>query len=148
MRAWAAVRHRWWLILALLAVGAYVAWLSHGLLNDAKERRASRTRIEDSANEAKDLAQQVKDQNIVILRIAQAIDTATSPAAQDKSNALIAGIIADLRRSIDCTAIYFAGSGERPAACADVTARIDALRAGLDPFVKPPNPAPTGAPSQ
>jgi hypothetical protein len=141
------LRHRWWLVIAVVALVAGCAYFVRGALVAGDERRASRARIEASANEAKDLAREVKaqnahieDQNALIIRIATAVDGATSQEARDRSAAALAGAIADLRRSIDCTAFYFAG--QRPPACSEVSARLDAIRNGLDPFTRPERTTP------
>lgn len=57
----------------------------------------------------------------------------TGPEAQVRSSAVVANAIADLRRSIDCVALIHE-DGQRPPACTEVAARLDAIRAGLDPF--------------
>lgn len=139
------LRRRWWVIPATVVTLAFLAWFTVGAIEDSEQRRASRARIEASANEAKDLARQVRDQNVrieeqnrLIVRIATAIDGATSQEARERSAAALAGAIAELRRSIDCAAFYFAG--ERPAACTEVAGRLDAIRRGLDPFTRPPSP--------
>lgn len=142
------LRHRWYVVAGIGLVIVLAVWLARGALQDSDERRASRDRIEASANEAKDLAREVRDQNkriedqnALIVRIATAIDNATSPEAQARGAANLAGAIAELRRSIDCTALYV--NGERYAPCEAVTARLDALRRGVDPFARP-TPPPTG----
>lgn len=151
------LRHRWYVVVGLVLVLLVAVWLAHGALQDSDERRESRKRIEASANEAKDLAREVRDQgvrieaqnarieeqNATLVRIATAIDNATSPEAQARGAANLAGAIADLRRSTDCVGLYF--NGERPAPCGEVDARLDALRSGVDPFARPTPP--TGAPT-
>lgn len=141
-------RRRWYVVVGLVIIAVWLVWLGAGVIRDTAEREAARGRIETSAREAKELAQQVRDQNVriemqnaTILRIAVAVDSATSPEARAASAATLAGAIADLRRSIDCTAFYF--NGERPAPCVEVAARLDAIRRGVDPFLRPPQ---TGAP--
>ncbi len=52
------------------------------------------------------------------------------------TQALVAGLVTDLRRSIDCTTLY--QRGVVPAPCAEVESRLSALLAGVDPFVQPP----------
>lgn len=138
------LRHRWYVV-ALLALAVLAAiWLASGALQDSEERRASRIRIEASANEAKDLARQVRDQNVrieeqnaTLVRIATAIDNATSPEAQARGAANLANAITELRRSIDCAEL---DDEATYAACVDVSARLDAIRRGLDPFARPPTP--------
>lgn len=141
--AW--TRRRWWVVavVAVMVVSVSVlVWTAVGAINDSKDRRASRARIETSAREAKDLAQQVKDQNVLIAaqaedikRALMLIESATSEEAQKRGAANLAFAISELRRSIDCAAFYFAG--ERPPACAEVAGRLDAIRSGRDPFPKP-----------
>ncbi len=91
---------RWYVVLALLFVSLGSIWFVRGALNDSADRKATRARIEQSANEAKDLAAQVKQQNDLLLSV-------TGPEAQARSaaatidilrrNALSAGIEADCR---------------------------------------------------
>lgn len=141
------LRRRWYVVVVLAIVALWLVWFGAGVIRDTAERKAARGRIETSAREAKELAEQVRDQNArieeqnaTILRIAAAIDSATSPEARSASAATLAGAIAQLQRSIDCTAFYFAG--ERPSPCAEVIGRLDALRRGVDPFLRPPTGAP------
>ncbi len=138
--AW--LRRRWWVVAAFVGFMVVMVWTAVGAVNDSNERRASRARIEGLAREVRDSNARIEDQNALIVRIASAIDSATSQEARDRSSVALAGAIADLRRSIDCVGIYVLG--ERPTPCADVAARMDALRAGLDPFARPAPPAPAG----
>ena len=59
--------------------------------------------------------------------IVTTLNNATGPEAQAKSQAVLAGAIAELRRSFDCAAIYVYFK-ETPSQCSDVVGRIDALR--------------------
>ena len=59
--------------------------------------------------------------------IVTTLNGATGPEAQAKSQAVLAGAIAELRRSFDCAAIYVYFK-ETPSLCLDVVGRIDALR--------------------
>lgn len=136
----ALIRRRWYVALALVALVAGCAYFVRGALDAGAERRASRARIEGLAREVRDQNMRIEAQNDDIKRIATAIDAATSPDARDRSAAVLAGAIAELRRSTDCVALYM--NGERPTPCAEVTARMDALRAGLDPFTRPTSGAP------
>jgi len=128
MRATAWLRRRWWIAaLTLVLVGlAGMTWLVAGAVESGRERRSSRERIEG-------LAQQ-------IAVVVDQINGATSPEARERQAATLAGAIAALQRSIDCAALY--AQDERPAACADVARRMDAIRAGADPFARPPTGAP------
>lgn len=64
------------------------------------------------------------------------IKDATSPEAKAASDARLAQAIADIRRSQDCSGFYF--HNERGyKACVEVDKRLDAIRAGLDPFARP-----------
>jgi hypothetical protein len=126
------LRCYWWVVLGLVVAVALSAWLARGALKDSEERRASRTRIEASTAETERLGRRIEDQNEEIKRVALAIDTATSPETQARNAAALARIIADLRRSIDCAALY--AIDERPAACTDITGRMDRIREGEDPF--------------
>lgn len=82
----------------------------------------------------------LKRQQDDILRIVKAVESVTSAeartASQESTRKLVDGLIADIRRSIDCTAL--AQRGLVPAPCTDVQARLDALIAGVDPFTQPP----------
>jgi hypothetical protein len=142
--AWMGRRWRWYVALVFVALLAGCCYFVRGALNAGDERRASRARIEASANEAKDLAQQVHDQNVVILRIATAIDAATSQEARDRQAATLADAIAQLQKSIDCVGLH--AEGESPPPCATADSHLDALRAGVDPFTRPPpsTPPPSG----
>lgn len=64
----------------------------------------------------------------------EAIRQATDPnsATAARGRAATTAAVNDLRRSIDCVALYV--NGERPDACADVIARMDVIRGGGDPF--------------
>lgn len=52
--------------------------------------------------------------------------------------------IAQLRRSIDCAALY--AVGQRDPACTDVSARMDAIAAGENPFAPSPPDTSKGTP--
>jgi hypothetical protein len=69
----------------------------------------------------------------------------TGHACYDEGRKATGGAIADLRRSIDCVALY--AIGQRPTACVAVDARMDDIRAGGDPFSPTPiTTTTTGAP--
>lgn len=67
----------------------------------------------------------------------------TGHACFDRGVKTTAEAVNDLRRSTDCVALY--AIGNRPPACADVDARMDDIRAGNDPFARPPTPTPGGS---
>lgn len=62
------------------------------------------------------------------------IKRATSPEVRAESDARLSRAINDIRRSIDCAALYV--NDERPVACAEVSSRMDAIRSGLNPFAR------------
>ncbi len=137
-------RRRWYVIVVAVLAAAWGSWQAEGAIDEAELRRASRTRIENSATEAAGLARQVSAQNARIEVIARSIEAATSQEARDRSNAALAIAIAQIQKDDACVALYL--NGERPAACTDVANRMDALRDGQDPFrvVRPsPPPQPT-----
>lgn len=72
-------------------------------------------------------------------RILAAVESVTGPEAREASRAgterLVDGLVASVRKSVDCATLY--SLGETPPACADVVARMESLRAGEDPFVRP-----------
>lgn len=68
----------------------------------------------------------------IIKETAVAIRDATSPEAAARGRAATAQAINDIRRSIDCVKL---SDEEIYRACVEVVARLDAIRAGLDPFV-------------
>ena len=150
--AW--MRRRWWVLAVLVAFVVVLVWTATGAINDSNERRASRARIEASASEAKTLAQQVRDQNLRIAAQAEdikralaLIESATSAEAQARGAAATARAVADLRRSIDCVALYV--NDERPPTCEEVARRMDRIRNGEDPFdfsTPTTNPSPTTTP--
>lgn len=108
-------------ILALVVGVAYFAWLTAGAIQDSRERKQARLRIEGLAAK--------------IDATTEAIEAATSPEAQRRNNARIGQIIDDLRLSIDCAELD--SEGDYPA-CADVAGRLDVIRAGGNPFASPP----------
>lgn len=59
------------------------------------------------------------------------INNVTGPAAQAHQAQVLLGAINDIRRSIDCTKLV--DEATYPA-CVEVVARLDDVRAGLDPF--------------
>lgn len=138
------MRHRWYVVVGLLFVVTVAVWLSHGALQDSDERRASRARIEANTVENARLTAVVVQQGEDIKRLLAAVENATSPEAQARGAATLAGAIAELRLSTNCVGLYF--HDERPAPCAEVDARLDALRSGVDPFARPTPPS-TGGPS-
>ncbi len=83
---------RWYVVLALLFVSLGSIWFVRGALNDSADRKATRARIEQSANEAKDLAAQVKQQNDLLISV-------TGPEAQARSAAGTRDIL--LRNAIE-----------------------------------------------
>lgn len=127
--AW--LRRWWWIVAAFVCFIVVCSWLAHGADVNAKERRAGRERIEGLAMDIKALAAD-------IATTTEKINAATSPEAKARGDATLAFAIAELRRSIDCVAFYL--NDERPSACTEVAARMDAIRAGGDPFPKPPTP--------
>jgi hypothetical protein len=92
-------RRRWYVIVGLVVVLCVQGWLVQGVVASAHDRQqrsaeaeASRVRIEASANEAKDLAAQVKHQNDLILSV-------TGPEAQARQAAGTRDIL--LRNAIE-----------------------------------------------
>lgn len=136
--AW--LRHRWWMVAIAVCLVAGAAWLSRSAIEDGKERRAARARIEASAKESQRLGALIVDQQADIARTLAILEEATSPAAQARNAAATARAVADLRREALCSSLY--ANGERPAACEDVAGRMDRIRAGEDPFT-PPTTTPT-----
>jgi hypothetical protein len=72
-------------------------------------------------------------------RILSAVESVTGPEARANSAAnterLVDGLITSVRRSVDCSGFYFHEEATPPA-CAEVVARLEALRAGGDPFAR------------
>ncbi len=72
-------------------------------------------------------------------RILTAVESVTSPKARAASatgtQALVDGLVIDVRKAVDCAILYV--DGERPPACADVLVRLQALKDGDDPYVRP-----------
>jgi hypothetical protein len=126
------LRRRWYMFVALVIVGSYMAWFAHGAIEDGKDRRASRAHIESLASQIKSQNDRIASQTDLLLRIASDIENATSPQAQARSAATLAQAIADIRRSINCAALDTQGTDPSP--CADTDARLDQMRAGIDPF--------------
>ena len=126
--ALAILRRRWYVVVGAMLGLAYFAVLTVGAIQDGQDRRRSRQRIEN-------LAKRIDDTTA-------AIENATSPEARARGDATLAFAIAEIRRSIDCVAFYV--NNERPPACAEIAARMDAIRAGDDPF--PTRTPQTGAP--
>lgn len=60
------------------------------------------------------------------------IIAATGPDAQKRQRDTFTLAINEVRRSTDCVALYM--NDEKYPACADVDSRMDAIRAGQDPF--------------
>jgi hypothetical protein len=116
------VRRRWYVAVGLAAGLTFFAWLTIGAVQQGNERRQSRERIEA-------LAEQIA---VVVTQL----NNATGQEARDRSSATLAVAIAEIRRSIDCVALYV--NGERPPACTEVALRMDAVRAGTDPFTRQP----------
>ncbi len=56
----------------------------------------------------------------------------TGHACFDRGAKNLSEAIAELRKSIDCVALY--STGDRPPACTATDARMDLLKAGGDPF--------------
>jgi len=133
----AFLRHRWYVAMVLVAFLALFAFLAQGAVQDGRDRRAARARIEG-------LATKIADQNETLLEVSTAIRNATSPEAQARQAQALAGTITDVRRSIDCAALDT--QGVHPPPCVDVDGRLDALRSGLDPFARPPSPSTGGTP--
>lgn len=140
--AMAWLRRRWWVVVALVLFLAAMALLARSAIDDSHERQrrsaeaaAQRARIER-------LAESVAAQQAAIQQSLTILQSVTSPEAQARNAANLAAAIAEIRRSIDCTKLD--DEGTYPA-CVEVAARLDAIRAGLDPFTRP---APTtGAPT-
>ncbi len=80
-----------------------------------------------------------RSQSADVLRILAAVESVTGPDARAASatgtQVLIDGLVTSIRRSVDCAVLY--ANGDRPPACAEVYARLEALRAGDDPFARP-----------
>lgn len=139
------MRRRWYVVAVAILALAWGIWQATGAVDAADERRESRERIESLANEVRDQNRRIEGQNNLIVRIAQDISNATSQESRDRSTAVLAGAIADIRRSQDCVAFYF--NDERGyTACTEVERRLDAVRRGEDPFTVP-RPPPTTAPT-
>lgn len=138
------VRRRWYVVVGVVAVLALLGWLAKGVLDSAHDRQQRAADAADSRARIERLANRVADQQETLLRVATAIDNATSPAAQARGAANLARAIDDLRRSIDCAELD--DEGTYPA-CADVAGRLNAIRDGLDPFARPAPPAPTQPPA-
>lgn len=132
--ALAALRRRWWVALAMVVFAAFMIWIAAGAVRDGNDRRASRARIEANSAETARLTKVIEQQNALILSV-------TGPEAQARSAATLKRAIDDIRRSIDCAELSHEATYP---ACVEVVARLDAIRAGLDPFT--PATAPTGAP--
>lgn len=123
------------MVLAAGALVALIGWLSWSALEAIDYRHRKDTEAVAVRNELVGLAREIKGQGDAILRVATTIDDATSQQARDRSAATLANAIADLRRSIDCAALYT--MEEYPPPCAGADGRLDALRAGIDPFARP-----------
>lgn len=114
-------------VLAGLVIAGVIGVLS-GYLDNRRETDARLTRLAEANGR---IGEDIKD-------LLTKVETATGPEAQARSAANLARIIADIRRSIDCAKLD--DEGQFPA-CTTVIARLDAIRAGLDPFTPT-----TGAP--
>lgn len=134
MRLLAWLRRRWWLVLIVVGVTALLAWLMVLLFGAIADRQAYEREGESVRDEVVVLARTIEAQNALILSV-------TGPEVQARSAATLKRAIDDIRRSIDCAELD--DEGKFPA-CADVVSRLDAIRAGLDPFAEPPPT--TGAP--
>lgn len=127
------MRRRWWIVPAALIVVAYFAWFAASSVEEARDRRQSRTNIENIANDIKDQGERVEALAKQIKAQGERIEGATSDEAKAASDARLAAAIADIRRSIDCAEL---DDEATYAACAAVAARMDAIRAGADPFAR------------
>ena len=138
--AW--LRRRWWLVLVVAIFLAAMAWLAFSAIEDSDYRQQRSVEAAAQRDRIEGLAAAVAAQQADIQRSLAILQAATSPEAQARSAATLARAIADLRRSIDCAALY--ASGARPPACVDPDGRMDRLLAGEDPFDVPaPIPATT-----
>lgn len=72
------------------------------------------------------------------------INSVTGPAAQAHQAQTLSGAITDLRRSIDCVALY--AIGQRAPVCVEIDARLDVIVAGGDPFTTTTTTTPKGTP--
>jgi hypothetical protein len=131
-------RQRWLLVLALALVVVAAIWVGKGAIDDSEERRQRAVAAAEDRRRIENLAVKVAAQQETLLSVAKAIEDATSPAAQARGAAATGRAVNDLRRSIDCVALYF--HDERPPACEDVAGRLDRIRAGEDPFALPSAP--------
>lgn len=133
------LRGRWWVILGAAFLLVLFSWLCWQALDAISYRHKKDQEAVAIRAKLVGLAEDVKAQNDQLLSVAKAIDGATSQEAKDRSNAVLAGAIAEIRRSIDCTKLD--DEGTYPA-CVDVAGRLDAIRAGDDPFTPPPGGTP------
>lgn len=124
------LRRRWLgmvAVVAVLAVLVFIVWTTVGAIQDGRDRREARRTLVDLATK--------------IDGTTEAIRNATSPDAQRRQAENLSRIIDDLRLSIHCSDLY--GTDERPPPCVAVDARLDAIRAGQDPFPPPPTTSTT-----
>ena len=93
--------------------------------------------LRDQAETLTDIAKENKTNGTIVRENSEIIRDATDPnsAIAARGRAATAAAVNEIRRSVDCVALYF--NGERPDACRDVAARIEAIRAGADPFAPP-----------
>lgn len=117
------------LILAMVAIGivALVALASVGLYFQL----TSNTRLLSIGRDNHANGHQIK-------QALDVLNAATGPDSQARSAGVLSGAISDLRKSIDCAALY--SIGQRPPACAAVDQRLDSLSAGGDPFTPSKGP--------
>lgn len=88
--------------------------------------------IRSQAHKLTDIATVNQENGVIARENSEAIKAATGPDARARSAAATNAVIADLRRSIDCAALYI--NDERYEACEMVTERLDSIRAGENPF--------------
>lgn len=126
------------LVTVLVACGA-VAWAVNSVGNQTDALTNIALTNQSNGRTAAANTALLTRQGDDILRIARAVESATSEearaAAAKSTGALVDGLVADIRRSIDCTTLY--DMGLVPTPCADVVARLQALIDGVDPFARP-----------
>lgn len=110
-------------IMVPLIIGVMFLIAVHAQANDIKRIATTTQSIAASTNNNSRNIQAVLD----------GVNNATGPEARAKSTATLKAALDDIRRSLDCQGFYF-HDPDRKAVCDEVSARLDAIDAGQDPF--------------